>query len=163
VLTILIMTLHDRIIDTLHELSEASVYTMARIMHSHDFNLLEWLCIQMSEEGILSSIAPTDVIRDVRYGLTPYGKTLFVPPVEKKRGMSSRTIKTDIREKQRQLLNMEDSVKAVLRCCPGGMATLAEIEQKLVAVDPCLLSSTIYKLLYRDELYKIGPVVGMVS
>jgi hypothetical protein len=158
------MTLHDQIIDTLHELSDSSVYTLARIMHAHNFKLLQRTCSQMTEEGILQCISPTVEVRDTRYRLTEYGMTLFIPPVSKKRGIASRTIKAEIRHKQQKLSTMEDAILAVLQACAGMMATLFEVEaelQKVEAVDQCLFSSTIYKLLYAEKVYKIGSVIGL--
>ena len=155
------MTLHDRIIDTLYELADASIYTLARIMHSHDFVLLQRTCVQMTEEGILVPMAPeAPPVRDVRYRLTEYGATLFVAPLEKRRGVSSRTIKSDIRSKQERLARVEESVLAMLRRKERGrMATLFEMERELGAtVAPCVLSSTNYELLYCEKLYRIGPV-----
>ena len=155
------MTLHDQIIETLHELADSSVYTLARIMHTHDFRLLQRTCHQMTEEGILQYVPLTAGARDVRFCLTEYGMTLFIPPASRKRGVSSRTIKNEIRNKQRKLCTMEDSILAMLRACTGQMATLFDLETGLGIVHPCLFSSTIYRLLHVQTVYKIGPVIGL--
>ena len=155
--------MYDRIIDTLYELSDSSVYTLARIMHTSDFEQLQLTCTHMTEEGLLSRIPPTDLVRDTCYRLTEYGRRCFVPPTRKKRGVSSRAIKNDIRSKQDQLATMEDAVLVFLHA--HGATTIFELERELtttmVVVDRCLLSSTLYKLLFLDRLYAIGPVIGL--
>ena len=128
-------------------------------MHTSDFEQLQLTCTHMTEEGILFRVPPTDLVRDTCYRLTEYGKRCFVPPAQKKRGVSSRTIKKDIRSKQDQLTTMEDVVLNSLRV--HGATTMFALEQEVGTDNRCLLSSTVYKLLFLNTLYAIGPIIGL--
>ena len=152
--------MHDRIIETLYELSDSSVYTLARIMHTSDFEQLQLTCTHMTEEGLLCRLPPTAEVRDICYRLTDYGRRCFRPPTHRKRGVSSRTIKKDIRSKQDQLSVMEDAVLGFLLV--RGAITMFELDRELikdVSTDRCLLSSTLYKLLFLGRVYAIGPII----